>query len=258
MFPSTHSRLLPLPVDFTAIEVATMFVLATAGLQLFLFAIAAVIEFSRPDPKRNFKQIRAEMLDSLSNPPAAILTTMAWDIFVRPHTPSAVTYGKPHADMPSWGRLALEWLAIFLAADFYIYWEHRMMHTKFMYPRIHKIHHTYHVPTAFAGFANHPIEAVLFSLGSLWIQLFVAVHPVSHALFGLFGATWTILSHDDRSPHDAGFHYQHHFNPNRNFGAFTVVWDNVFGTRHVNPSGLTYPQEVEQAKRRAEKRTKEE
>jgi len=250
MLSSTHARLIPLAVDFTGFEFISVFALATIVLQLFLFLVAAVIEFTRAGAKHNWTQIRAEMRDSISNPPAAILTTLLFDALIRPHTPSAALYDAPFASIPSVGRLIFEVAAVFFSADMYIYFEHRMMHTKFFYARVHKIHHTYHVPTAFAGFANHPLEAVLFTVGSLWIQFFVAVHPLSHGIFGLFGATWTILSHDDRSHHDAGFHYQHHFNPNKNFGAFTTIWDNLFGTRHINQQGFTYREEVVQMRKR--------
>jgi len=184
------------------------------------------------------------MIDALSNPPCAVLVTMLWDILIRPHTPAAQAYPAHDAPIPGWFRIMLETVTVFWAADVYIYFEHRLMHTPFFYKTVHKIHHTYHVPTAFAGFANHPLEAALFTFGSLWIQLFVAIHPLSHGLFGLFGAVYTILSHDDRSFHDSGFHYQHHFNPNKNFGGFTPIWDNMFKTRWVNQAGETYRQEV--------------
>merc|ERR1711907_73591 len=108
---------------------------------------------------------------------------MAFDVCVKPFLSSATAY--PHdCTLPSWRRLLLEVACIFWGADIYIYFEHRLMHTKYFYKTVHKIHHTYHIPTAFAGFANHWLEAVLFTGASLWVHLVVDVHPVSHAIFG--------------------------------------------------------------------------
>jgi len=181
MFHSTHARLLPLSADVGVIEAVAVFVTATIALQTFLFATAAAVEFSRRRSERNLGQILSELRGSLSNPPAAILTTMAWDLVVRPHTPSAQRYSAHDmslASMPRIDRLLLEWLAVFVATDFYIYFEHRLMHTRFWYTRIHKHHHQFHTPTAFAGFAQHPLEAVLFTVGSLWIQAIPPRHVV--------------------------------------------------------------------------------
>eukprot|EP00658_Telonema_sp_P-2_P015920 TRINITY_DN1615_c0_g1_i1.p1 TRINITY_DN1615_c0_g1~~TRINITY_DN1615_c0_g1_i1.p1 ORF type:complete len:277 (-),score=88.04 TRINITY_DN1615_c0_g1_i1:294-1124(-) len=247
-------HLIPISANPDMIELISTFTVATVGLTFFLFAVAGLVELTGVEFKQKdwaihrWSQIKGEMMDSLSNPPAAIFTTMAWSILVRPHTPSADMYPLGSTELPSLGRIVLEVACVFWAADIFIYFEHQLMHTAMFYKSVHKTHHTYHVPSAFAGFANHPLEAVFFTFASLWVQLFVAIHPLSHGIFGVFGATWTILSHDARSYHDKGFHYQHHFYPNRNFGAFTPIWDNLFGTRHVNPE-MTYQEEVD-AKRK--------
>lgn len=244
--------MIPLSQGFSLSEFVMVFTLATVILQSFLLLVALVVEATNPRAKfpssywwkERWPQIWKEILDSLTNPPTAILTTIMFSAFIRPFTPSADVY-RAGDGLPSLGRIAFETVMVFFGADIYIYFEHRLMHTKMFYTTVHKTHHTYHVPTAFAGFANHPAEAFFFTCGSLWIQFFVPIHPVSHAIFGVFGAVWTILSHDDRSYHDRGFHYQHHFNPNKNYGGFTPIWDNLFGTRWVNPQGESYLQEVE-------------
>eukprot|EP00656_Telonema_subtile_P046692 TRINITY_DN53223_c0_g1_i1.p1 TRINITY_DN53223_c0_g1~~TRINITY_DN53223_c0_g1_i1.p1 ORF type:complete len:259 (-),score=63.53 TRINITY_DN53223_c0_g1_i1:170-946(-) len=234
--------------DSDCYDLVSTFLVASVCLTSFLFFFAGVVEVSSPEFKdpnwrtTRWPQIKEEMRDSLSNPPFAIFTTLFWSVAIRPFTPSAAMYSSTAA-LPSWGRLAFEVAAVFWAADIFIYFEHQLMHTALFYKSVHKTHHTYHIPTAFAGFANHPLEAIFFTMASLWVQLFVAIHPLSHGIFGVFGATWTILSHDTRSYHDRGFHYQHHFYPNRNFGAFTPIWDNMFGTRHVNPT-QSYEEEV--------------
>jgi len=258
---SPHMHLIPLSKGYDAVELLTVYIVSSVVLTAFLWFFALVVEVTSAEFKEadwrehRWPQIVGELKDSISNPPAAIFMTMLWTAVVRPFTPSADMYSWD-SPLPSWGRMLFEVVCVFWAADIFIYFEHQLMHTPLFYKRIHKIHHTYHVPTAFAGFANHPLEAIFFTLASLWVQLFVAVHPVSHGLFGVFGATWTILSHDARSHHDHGFHYQHHFYPNRNFGAFTPIWDNLFGTRHINPK-MTYREEVV-AKKKLQCRLREE
>ena len=145
---ATH--LIPLEEGFGALEFLRIFLVATTILLAVLWAIAGLVEASTPefrDPKTRWNKLRQiflEMRDSISNPPVAVLTTMLFSIFIRPLTPSATTYGD--GSFPSLPRLLLEVVVVFWAADIFIYFEHRLMHTPFFYKRIHKTHHSCEPP----------------------------------------------------------------------------------------------------------------
>ena len=58
--------------------------------------------------------------------------------------------------------------------DAWFYWQHRLLHTPWLFRRAHAIHHRVANPTPFATFAHHPIETFM---GNAYFILFVAAHP---------------------------------------------------------------------------------
>lgn len=64
-------------------------------------------------------------------------------------------------ELPSSSRLALTVLFCIMVEDMTFYWGHRFLHTKTMYPYIHKIHHEYKVSVSIAAEYAHPIEYIL-------------------------------------------------------------------------------------------------
>lgn len=64
----------------------------------------------------------------------------------------------------------------------YFYAIHRLMHTKALMPKVHRLHHVSTDPTPFTGYAFHPLEAVL-EFGFLPLIIFVLPMHVS-ALLG--------------------------------------------------------------------------
>jgi len=61
-----------------------------------------------------------------------------------------------------------------MGADAWNYWKHRTLHNKALWA-FHQIHHTFRDPTAFVGFAIHPVEA----LATFFPILFVCVPQIA-------------------------------------------------------------------------------
>lgn len=142
-------------------------------------------------------------------------------------------------------------LAMLIAAvfhDFFFYWFHRAQH-RFLW-RFHAVHHSiermnavnsyHHLSEALMQTAllTLPTSLLVLEVGAtlpfagllLWLHI-VYLHSPMRVSFGPLRAVFA----------DNRFHRIHHsLEPqhfDRNFGAFTTLWDRLFGTAHFPRSG---------------------
>ena len=118
--------------------------------------------------------------------------------------------------------------AVFIECWFYS--THRLLHVPFLYTRIHKIHHRFKAPIAFASTYAHPIE---FIVGNLWGVILGPIltncHPftayvwITNALFSTGG------SHSGYGFMGAAFHDAHHQYFDYNYGVGGTL-DYILGT----------------------------
>ena len=129
-----------------------------------------------------------------------------------------------------------------LAADCWNYWKHRLLHTRFCFA-FHRPHHMFRDPTPFAGFAVHPVEALL-TFGPV---VFACVPQVAlciplHAplIFGLFVLNlylhcgYSIWILEKTLPllfiNSSTFHNTHHEKTRTHFGEILYLWDWILET----------------------------
>lgn len=48
-----------------------------------------------------------------------------------------------------------------LVEDFAFYWSHRMLHTPYLYKKVHKVHHEFNNTVSIAATYAHPVEYFL-------------------------------------------------------------------------------------------------
>ena len=138
--------------------------------------------------------------------------------------------------------LALALPAIWLAAGFVTYWEHRFLHSRWIWP-LHKAHHS---PTEFTllnSFRVHPLQVALSGLTNTLPMALLGFAPEHIALFLALTLAaplylhshWTGTAWLERfginTPAGHRLHHgvaqEHH---DCNFGDLTNIWDKVFGT----------------------------
>lgn len=128
----------------------------------------------------------------------------------------------------------------------YFYAIHRLMHTRALMPRVHRLHHVSTDPTPFTGYAFHPLEAVL-EFGFLPLIIFVLPMHINallgwqlilllfniydHLGFEIMPRFWVtnpVTKYINTPTH----HNMHHSKFNYNFGLYFNFYDRIFGTQH--------------------------
>lgn len=155
--------------------------------------------------------------------------------------PTGLVWTLP--DASSIAATVIGTLAGLIALDAWLYWKHRLLHLRWLFP-FHRAHHAYRDPTAFAGFAVGPVESLL----TFWPVVLVAFPWATHwapMYFGLVGG-FVILNFylhcgvkvgivESTLPrllvNTSVFHNRHHANAEVNFGEAFVIWDVLCKTR---------------------------
>jgi sterol desaturase/sphingolipid hydroxylase (fatty acid hydroxylase superfamily) len=139
--------------------------------------------------------------------------------------------------------VVLQTLAGVVVLDAWLYWKHRLLHTRWMFG-FHKAHHAFRDPTPFASFAVAPVEALL----TFWPLLLVCSPKIVHwapLYFPLIvgfvilnfylhcGVTlrWVEATLPRVLLNTSAFHNVHHARASTHFGEAMYLWDVLCGTR---------------------------
>jgi len=142
--------------------------------------------------------------------------------------------------------LPFSFLLLLFLHETYFYWTHRWMHRPGVFRLVHQRHHLSKVPTAFASFAFHPLEA---ALEALILPILVLLVPTHVAVLALFLAIMTLsgtINHVGYEIFPSGFarhpvfrwwitashHQVHHEQVRFNYGLYFNFWDRWMGTQH--------------------------
>jgi sterol desaturase/sphingolipid hydroxylase (fatty acid hydroxylase superfamily) len=133
-----------------------------------------------------------------------------------------------------------------VGVDAWTYWKHRALHTKWLFG-FHRDHHRFRDPTAFAGFAVGPVEALWTFLPVLAVWHPLALHwgPLYFGLILAFvllnlylhcGIEVTLLERliPPTGINTSAFHNVHHSHVRANFGEVATWWDRVCKTRSTD------------------------
>jgi len=122
-----------------------------------------------------------------------------------------------HFDEYSYTYLIFSIPTVFLYIEASAYYYHRMAHLPFFYKLIHKHHHRYHSPTAYAAVAMSPVEIVIFMLCFLVPLFIIPVHACVFVGNVLYINYFGMLDHSGVKLHswipwqpDSMYHDDHH------------------------------------------------
>ncbi|CAL1375599.1 unnamed protein product [Linum trigynum] len=146
--------------------------------------------------------------------------------------------------LPSIGEISAQLLVYFLIEDYTHYWIHRFLHCKWGYEKIHKVHHHYTSPIAFAAPYAHWAEILILGIPSFLGPAMVPGHVTT---FWLWFVLRQIEAIDTHSGYDfpwsvtkyipfyggADHHDYHHYvggQSQSNFASVFTYCDYIYGT----------------------------
>ena len=140
---------------------------------------------------------------------------------------------------PEWFVVLI--LLIPLYAGFFFYWQHRLLHTPFLYKKVHTLHHRNGNTGPWSGLAMHPVESFIL-MSDVLIFFLISSHPI-HMIFLIFhhgiGAPTSHTGFEHVKIGSKGklslgdfFHQLHHKFFDCNYGTWETPWDQWFKTFH--------------------------
>ena len=165
-----------------------------------------------------------------------VLIGSAWEVLVNQlvlsgHLPlRSPLCLEPSGGSVTLGQFAKGGLAVFLFGDAHFYFSHRLLHTPYLFRRVHKVHHQSFNPDPFSGLSMHPVESMIYFSMAPMISLFAPLWLTRVVSKGLI--VFPLESHSgfgswDIEPSHA--HYIHHAKVCYNYGA-SPAWDWLLGT----------------------------
>jgi sterol desaturase/sphingolipid hydroxylase (fatty acid hydroxylase superfamily) len=130
--------------------------------------------------------------------------------------------------------------------DTWFYWQHRALHTRWLFKHCHSVHHRVSNPTPFAAFAHHPVETLLEDTYFLLLIMVVPMHPLAFGVCGLHAFVLGVAGHMGYEFFPRGFtrhrifglhntgthHNMHHSHPRGNYSLYFNWWDQLMNTNH--------------------------
>ncbi len=135
---------------------------------------------------------------------------------------------------------------VLLLHDCYFFWIHKLLHTKFFYKNVHRIHHVSSNPTIWAMQSLHPVESFMQGLFVPLVLYLLPWHPVVFFVYLNLLTYFDVVAHSgfefrkfryipkwiSSFVTSASFHNFHHSNPKYHYGLLTRIWDNLFESSH--------------------------
>lgn len=218
------------------------YLIAASLLVIVLAVFAGPLASRRIQSRRaSGKDVWREIGFSLST--VVLFSLVGFSVYVGSQADIFQLYG---GDGSSGWRLLAEFAAMVLLHDAYFYWAHRVMHTRWLFRRVHRLHHKSRTPTPWAAYAFAPSEAILeagilplaallLPLHEVTVLLFVthmiARNVIGHAGVELFPSWWLrapLLRWITTTTH----HDLHHSHGGYNFGLYFTWWDRWMNTEH--------------------------
>jgi sterol desaturase/sphingolipid hydroxylase (fatty acid hydroxylase superfamily) len=115
------------------------------------------------------------------------------------------------------------------------YYTHRLLHTPYLYKRIHKFHHSWKIPVGCAAIYAHPIEHILNNLFPVFIPfLILRMHPFYINIVVFIATMNSVNVHSGYNFVNAKEHDDHHRYFLCNYGAGMDIFDWLHGTRYID------------------------
>ena len=145
-------------------------------------------------------------------------------------------------EYPTFSMAIIQFLIILIGSDFFTYWKHYFLHRPYMFA-YHKYHHMFHNPSCFAGFSQHPIDALATFCPMYFATLtIVQINGYVYTFYILFFVHLNLYMHCGYSINfiekivsflwinSSEYHNIHHETTHYNIGEVSPLFDYIMGT----------------------------
>lgn len=146
-----------------------------------------------------------------------------------------------------WWYVLLSVVVMIVLHDTWFYWTHRWLHRPGVFRRFHAVHHASRVPSPWASFSFHPVEALVQAGVFPLMVVMIPIHPVAGGVWFLYMTVMNVGGHLGYELFPRGFvrgkiwkwhnttthHDMHHRLVHCHYGLYFNVWDRLMGTNHA-------------------------
>ncbi|KAJ4765709.1 Methylsterol monooxygenase 1-2 [Rhynchospora pubera] len=140
--------------------------------------------------------------------------------------------------LPSLGEMAAQLIVYFLIEDYSNYWIHRLLHCKWAYEKIHKVHHEFAAPIGFAAPYAHWTEILILGIPTFVGPAIAPGHMITFLLWIILRQAEAIDIHSGPTKFipfygGAEYHDYHHYvggQSQSNFSSVFTYCDYIYGT----------------------------
>jgi sterol desaturase/sphingolipid hydroxylase (fatty acid hydroxylase superfamily) len=138
-------------------------------------------------------------------------------------------------ELPPWYIQLAQIPTFYFILSLIFYYVHRILHTPYLYKRIHKVHHSWQTPVGCSAIYAHPIEHLLNNILPVFIPtLILKMHPIYLNIIVFITTMNSVNVHSGYNFVNAQEHDDHHKYFLCNYGAGLDVFDWLHSTRYID------------------------
>lgn len=143
-------------------------------------------------------------------------------------------------------NFAFDLVITIIIFDFFIYWQHRLMHKFSFLWKMHKVHHSDLEMDYSTALRFHPFEIIFSSIYKISLLIIFSPRPEVFLIYEIILNSFAIFNHSNISISTKvdnmlrllivtpNMHFPHHDKSsnlmNKNYGNFLSIWDRIFNS----------------------------